>query len=234
MEEIIPTNEYTVVDDIAYVNPQVALDEGNKFIDNYRAAQAENTAKIASDTQKLGTDVPSSQGGLVGGGSYFTSRNQTPQTNAAISDIRATIQAKALNDVLENEQTYWKQKYSDAYKSAQKRASSSSGSGSSGSDSIGEVETVASDENISTGSASGSVSATDGERVVVSPDGVVHVETGDWLNGNGKMTDIKSTSAGKSVAGAIEMAKKLISGKTTSPYGEFYNADGTPKITGSK
>lgn len=209
MEEIIPTNEYTVVDDTAYVNPQVALDEGNKFIDNYRATQAENTAKIASDTHNLGTDVPSSQGGLTGGGSYFTSRYQTPQTNAAISDIRATIQAKALNDVLENEQNYWKNQYSKAYSAAQSRASSSSSSDGSGS--IGEVETIASDENISTGSAGGSVSATDGERVVVSPDGVVHVETGDWLNGNGEMTEV-GPEGGTSLAEMVQKAKNFFKG----------------------
>lgn len=223
MEEIIPSNEYTVVDDTAYVNPQVALDEGNKFIDNYRATQAENTAKIASDTHNLGTDAPSSQGGLTGGGSYFTSRYQTPQTNAAISDIRSTIQAKALNDVLENEQNYWKGKYSDAYSAAQKRASSSSGSGSGSSgESIGETEYKDPSEETASGTASsvGAISLPAGSgniRLVQVDDEYQYIDmdTGEVvrtdLNGNIKesKTETPTTDGALNTAGALSVKNKL-------------------------
>lgn len=198
MEEIIPTNEYTVVDDTAYVNPQVALDEGNKFIDNYRATQAENTAKIASDTHNLGTDVPSSQGGLIGGGSYFTSRYQTPQTNAAISDIRATIQAKALNDVLENEQNFWKNQYLKAYSAAQSRASSTSSTSSETPTDQGEVEYKSTTPEASSET---SVTATGGLLNLVDPSGMLYTRdltTGEWkwTDSRNRITESSKTEPG--------------------------------------
>lgn len=127
MESILPTNEYTEVDGRVYLNPQVALDESNTFIDNLRATQGQQNQEIFSDTQMLGTDVPSNLGGLTGAGSYFTSRYQTPQTNSAVANLRATAQAAALNQVLSNEQEKWKKRYNDAYRNYQKRASSGGG-----------------------------------------------------------------------------------------------------------
>ena len=122
MDNIIPENEYTEVDGRAYVNPQVGIDESNTFIDNLRATQGQQNQEIFTDTQMLGTDVPSVQGGLLGSDSYFTSRYQTPMTNAAVANLRATAQAKALNDVLANEQAIWKEKYQQAYRNYQKRS----------------------------------------------------------------------------------------------------------------
>lgn len=111
----------TVVDDRRYVNPQVSLDEQNTFIDNLRTAQGTRTAEIAQDTYNLGTAVPSNLGGLSGAGSYFTSRYQTPQTNAVVADLRAAAQAQALSDAMNNEIAQAKQRYSNAYKAYQKR-----------------------------------------------------------------------------------------------------------------
>lgn len=122
MESLIPTNEYTEVDGRAYANPQVALDESNSFIDNLRATQGQQNQEITKQTQNLGTSVPTSLGGLTGAESYFTSRYQTPQTNAAVSNLRATAQAAALNQALQNEQEIWKKKYNDAYRAYQKSA----------------------------------------------------------------------------------------------------------------
>lgn len=121
MDSILPTNEYTEVEGRAYANPQVALDESNAFIDNLRASQGQQNQEIFTDTQRLGTDVPSSIGGLTGANSYFTSRYQTPQTNAAVANLRAAAQAAALNQVLENEQAIWKNRYQQAYRNYQKR-----------------------------------------------------------------------------------------------------------------
>lgn len=111
----------TVVDDRRYVNPQVSLDEQNTFIDNLRTAQGARTTEIAQDTYNLGTAVPSNLGGLSGAGSYFTSRYQTPQTNAMVADLRAAAQAQALSDAMNNEIAQAKQRYSNAYKAYQKR-----------------------------------------------------------------------------------------------------------------
>ena len=129
-------NEYIKVDDKYYFKPQVGLDESTSFIDQLRATQAQDTQQIVQDTQNLGTNVPSNLGGLIGGESYWTSRYQTPQTNAVIANLRATAQAAALNQALQNEQAMWKKRYQDAYNAYQKRTSSrSSGGGISGSSS---------------------------------------------------------------------------------------------------
>lgn len=117
----------TVVDDRRYINPQVALDESNAFIENLRNTQGQRTQEIAQDTYNLGTAVPSNLGGLGGSGSYFTSRYQTPQTNEVIANLRATAQAQALNDAMNNALAQAKQRYNNAYKAARRR---SSGAGS--------------------------------------------------------------------------------------------------------
>lgn len=111
----------TVVDDMRYINPQVGLDESNAFIENLRNTQGQRTAEIAEDTYNLGTAVPSNLGGLGGAGAYFTSRYQTPQTNDAIANLRATAQAQALNDAMNNTLAQAKERYNKAYKAYQKR-----------------------------------------------------------------------------------------------------------------
>lgn len=119
----------TVVDDRRYIKPQVALDESNAFIENLRNTQGQRTAEIAQDTYNLGTAVPSNLGGLGGSGSYFTSRYQTPQTNEIVANLKATAQAQALNDAMNNALAQAKQRYNNAYKAAQKRSSSTGSTG---------------------------------------------------------------------------------------------------------
>ena len=120
MDNIIPTNEYTEFEGRYYANPQVSLDRSNQFIDNLRATQGTQNQEIAQQTYNLGTDIPSNLGGLTGANSYFTSRYQTPQTNAAVANLRSVAQATALNQALENEQAKWKKRYNDAYRNYQK------------------------------------------------------------------------------------------------------------------
>lgn len=126
MESILPTETYTEVEGRQYLNPQVALDESNRFIDNLRSTQAQQNQQIATDTAALGTEVSSNLGGLGTntpvGLSYFTSRLQTPQTASAVANLRAAAQAAALNQALENEQAIWKKRYQDAYRRYQKSA----------------------------------------------------------------------------------------------------------------
>ena len=97
-----------------YVDPNVLLAAQNAFIDNYRNLEAQNNAQIAQQTRALGTQVPSQLGGLTGGGSYFRSRYQTPQTNQAIAELRTAAQAQALQQALQNELEKAKKKYKDA------------------------------------------------------------------------------------------------------------------------
>lgn len=117
----------TVVDDRRYINPQVSLDEQNTFIENLRNAQGQRTEEIAQDTYSLGTAVPSNLGGLGGSDSYFAARYQTPQTNALVADLRATAQAQALNDAMNNALAQAKQRYNNAYKAAQRRSGGGGG-----------------------------------------------------------------------------------------------------------
>lgn len=123
--DILPDNEVTEVESRYYLNPQVGLDESNKFIENLRSTQAQQNQQIAEQTYNLGTSVPSVQGGLgtntPAGLSYFTSRIQSPQTSSAVANLRATAQAAALNQALQNEQEIWKKRYNDAYRNYQKR-----------------------------------------------------------------------------------------------------------------
>lgn len=121
MAQILPETEVTEAEGRTYVNPQAALGESDTFIDNLRQTQQANTQQIAQDTYNLGTAVPSNLGGLIGGEGYWTSRYQTPQTNATVANLRAAAQAKALNDVLANEQAIWKNRYQQAYRNYQKR-----------------------------------------------------------------------------------------------------------------
>lgn len=118
--------DYAYEDDgLWYVRPEVALNEQNAFINNYRNIEAQNNAQIAQQTRALGTQVPSQLGGLVGGGGYFRSRYQTPQTNQVVADLRSQMQGQALQAVLQNELEKAKKKYKDAQNSALKTSNTS-------------------------------------------------------------------------------------------------------------
>lgn len=104
-----------------YVDPQVSLDEQNAFINNLRNSQAQTNTQIEQQTRTLGTQVPSQLGGLIGGGSYFKSRYQTPQTNQTIAQLRAVSQQQALQQALNNELAKAKKAYRDAQNNTTKK-----------------------------------------------------------------------------------------------------------------
>lgn len=130
--QLLPDNEVKEVEGRLYINPQVGIDETNTFIDKFRDTQRGNTQEISDQTRMLGTDVPSSLGGLTGAGNYFTSRYQTPQTNAVTQNLRAAAQATAFKEAAENEVALWKKRYNDAYKAYQKRQYRKANSGGGG------------------------------------------------------------------------------------------------------
>lgn len=190
MDNIISNNEFVEIDGRAYPNPQVALDESNAFIDNLRSTQQANNQEIQTQTYNLGSELPSQLGGLGTPGdaslSYFTSRYQVPQTASAVANLRATAQAAALNQVLENEQAKWKKRYSDAYRNYQKSAYNRSYGGGGNTTYTtagqGDVEKEATESpEVSYG---GSVTAIPGYHTVISPDGIAHLinnETGEEI-----------------------------------------------------
>ena len=183
MDNILPTEQFTEVEGRVYENPQTGIDESNRFIDQLRAIQSENTQKISQDTQNLGTSVPSQLGGLTGADSYFTSRYQTPQTNATVASLRATAQAAALNDVLENEQAVWKKRYNDAYRAYQKRehTKANTPTTSDTGTTTGGVDENPTDKD-DTVTYDGSTKGVSGYYTVIGPDGRAHLvdmETGE-------------------------------------------------------
>ena len=134
MDNLLPSNEFVEVEDRYYVNPQTQVDEATSFIDQLRATQGQQNQEVTQQTQRLGTDVPTNLGGLTGAESYFTSRLQTPQTAYNIANLRATAQAAALNDVLSNEYSIWKNKYTQAYRNSTKSNSNNGGDNGGGGD----------------------------------------------------------------------------------------------------
>lgn len=124
----------TVIDDRRYMKPEVYVDESNAFIENLRNTQSQRNQQIAQDTYNLGTAVPSNLGGLGGSSAYFNARYQTPYTNAVVADLRATAQAQALNEAMNNTLAQAKEKYNKAYKAYQRRVAAAKAAGGNAND----------------------------------------------------------------------------------------------------
>ena len=114
---------YLYEDDRAYVNPTVSRDEQLGFVDTLRDTMGTENQRIATQTQQLGTNVPSSLGGLTGSGGYFQQRYQTPQMETTVNQLKATAQAKALNDLMSNYEAQAKNRYQQAYRNAKRNSS---------------------------------------------------------------------------------------------------------------
>jgi len=122
-------SEFYDLEDRRYVSPTVSRDEQLGFVDTLRDTMGRNTAQINAQTERLGTNIPSSMGGLAGSGSYFTQRYQTTPLEARANTLKATAQAKALNDLMSNYERQMANRARQAYRSAARRASTSGGSG---------------------------------------------------------------------------------------------------------
>ena len=114
-------DEFYTYEDRAYIKPTLSSGEQEKFIDNFRDIQKQNTAQIADQTYNLGTQIPSNLGGLGGGESYFTSRYQTPQTNEMVQTLKAASQAQQLQDTMANYNAQLQNRYKQAYRKYQSR-----------------------------------------------------------------------------------------------------------------
>lgn len=209
MDNILPTSDYKEVEGRYYVNPEAALNEANQFIDNLRATQAQQNQEIATQTENLGTTLPSVQGGLgtntPNNLSYFTSRYQTPQTASVMSDLRSAAQAAALSQVLQDQQAMWKKKYQDAYRSYQKRSydktygggSGGGGGGNNGGNSStwdGGIDEEATDPQNRYGVPNANVRETDTEYIYKDPNTGKEVRVlksfmNKLYDENGKLTD---------------------------------------------
>lgn len=104
------------------VSPTASRDATTAFIDQYRQLQGENTAQIGTAAHALGSDLTAQYGGLHGPSDYIKSRYQTPQTESRIANLRTTAQLAALNQLMQNEQNKWANRYNQAYRNYQKRS----------------------------------------------------------------------------------------------------------------
>lgn len=129
---MLPENEVTEFDNRTYVNPQLAIDEGNSFIDKLRSTQQANNQQIKTQTYNLGKAVPSNLGGLVGGEGYWTSRYQTPAMNTLANDLRAANRKIALEQAMQNDISMWQNRYNAAKRAYQSRANGGGGNGGDG------------------------------------------------------------------------------------------------------
>ena len=118
-------DEYYTYEDRAYVSPTVSRDEQLGFVDNLRNVVSGNRALINDQTQRLGTNISPNLGGLTGADSYFAQRYQTTPIEAQVNTLKATAQAKALNDLLTNYQNQVTNRYNQAYRSYNKRSGGS-------------------------------------------------------------------------------------------------------------
>lgn len=115
-------SEYYTYEDRAYIEPTLSRDEQLGFVNTLRDTIDKNTAQINTQTQKLGTDITPNYGGLTGSNSYFKQRYQTTPVQAQMATLKATAQAKALNDLMSNYQNQAANKYQQAYRSAAAKA----------------------------------------------------------------------------------------------------------------
>lgn len=128
-------DEYYTYEDRAYISPTLSRDEQMGFVNTLRDTVDRNTAQINAQTKNLGTDVPSNLGGLTGSKGYFSQRYQTTPVEVQVNTLKATAQAKALNDLMSNYQAQAQNKYNQAYRSAKARAAAQAAGGNANGDS---------------------------------------------------------------------------------------------------
>lgn len=117
-------DEYYTFEDRAYISPTLSRDEQLGFVDTLRGVVNQGNEQIQTQTEQLGTNVQPSLGGLTGSGGYFQQRYQTTPVEYQMNTLKATAQAKALNDLMQNYANQAKNRYQQAYRAAQKRANS--------------------------------------------------------------------------------------------------------------
>lgn len=156
-------NDFYEFENRAYVQPTVSRDEQLAFADTLREIQAQNNAQIATQTENLGTDVPSNLGGLGGSANYFEQRYQATPLESQVNTLRATAQAKALSDLMTNYQNQMKNRYNQAYRNARAKAASS-GSGGNSDGLPANVSVASPEDSVYSGAGAMTLSVDEGEN----------------------------------------------------------------------
>lgn len=184
-------------EDRVYIEPTVSRDEQLGFIDRLREIENKDLQKIATDTHNLGTDVPSNLGGLsaigtpnslgisgadTGSAGIWRNRYERPQVNALVQGLKATAQASALNDAMNNMLGQWKNRYNQAAR----RYNKSGGSNSADSSDPFKVK-IGDDyqEALSSGKLSDNWSG--GSLYVMDKDGTIHSTINVQLDPEGRI-----------------------------------------------
>lgn len=161
-------NEYYEEEGRYYANPQLGLDETSQFLESFEAARQRENDRIAQETHALGTDVPSSMGGLSGSGGVWRQRYQNPQVAKMISDLDAEMQGQALTTALSNDLNKWQERYNQAKRAYNKRQNSPKATNPNdpGLFNDGEVETKETDDHVT---VTGELSGVAGSKTIVNP-----------------------------------------------------------------
>ena len=122
-------SDFIDFEDRTYVNPQVTVDNTNKFVENLRNVQSSENDRINKQTYNLGTQVPSTSGGLGGAKKTYETRYVTPKVNSMIAGLKETAQQSALNTAMTNLQNEYQNRYNQAYRNAVANATSGTGTG---------------------------------------------------------------------------------------------------------
>lgn len=133
-------SEFYDFEDRRYINPTLSRDEQLEFVNTLRDTVDRNTAQVNTQTQKLGTDISPNLGGLSGSNNYFKQRYQTTPVQSQVATLKATAQAKALNDLMTNYQSQAANRYQQAYRTAAISGGNNSGNTGGGGDDDDEKE----------------------------------------------------------------------------------------------
>ena len=198
-------NDFIEYENRTYVNPQAVVDDTNSFVDNLRNVQSSENNRINQQTYNLGTQVPSTAGGLSGAENTYNTRYVTPKVNSMIAGLQQTAQQSALNTAMSNLQNQFQNQYNQAYRNAYAKANS-------GNKSSGDVETTT-DEGNSTGRVEleGVAGGYNVANVYVDDDGVMHT--------TGEETVVPFESTTTSNGATIGST-----GKYTDPDGNVWNS----------
>ena len=118
-------NEFSSeVDGQRYLKPELATQENDAFIQNLRGVQAQQNLENRQTLDNLGS-YPASQsnlGGLGGSEATWLDKYQTAPTNNLMANLRATAEAQALTQAMQNEVNYLQNQYKRLYQAKARAA----------------------------------------------------------------------------------------------------------------
>ena len=212
--------EFYTYEDRAYVSPTISRDEQLGFVDTLRDVVNQGNEQITTQTKQLGTNVQPSRGGLTGSEGYFQQRYQTTPIEYQANTLKATAQAKALNDLMSNYAAQAKNRYQQAYRKAAKKGSGDPTSNPDDNDPFTPDPIEDGEKYTGLGSITGDSSDSTGDGSIFSPD--PEGKYGFWQDRNGNITNTNNPN----YAQADDGLYYDISGVSTPLWMEFADLEG--------